>query len=373
VREEAAQYKRERDAWALSVQRMEREQTELRALVSLADVAAIQRDAEAVREQTRALEAQVRPTAPLARAYSDVAVAPLARAYSDVAVAPLARAYSDVAVQQTWLCEQTNMVWQGVDREWPLNLSHRPHFRGVRVALGTGYNRVQRTGRAWRNGRVSSSRTRSLLLLLTGKRGEGAWGIEQVRELKSALGDTHVALTASTNSAAKNAEATHEELAAARSASHAAAKALAQVSCPSRGVCMGFGSSSGLPEERLGSAPPALTPTPHLDPQHTLCLNHGRMLRETLLTLAFKVVRSRAHRFQHLTVFPQPIPRVLTAAATTGVGCRMWQRCRRMRGHCERGAHRWTASCTRYAPRCLPTRIALTSSERASTLYAVGV
>jgi hypothetical protein len=40
VRAEAAQYKRERDGWALAVQQMKREQAELRALFSLTDVRA---------------------------------------------------------------------------------------------------------------------------------------------------------------------------------------------------------------------------------------------------------------------------------------------------------------------------------------------
>lgn len=38
VRAEAAQYKRERDDWALAMQQMKREQAELRALFSLTDV-----------------------------------------------------------------------------------------------------------------------------------------------------------------------------------------------------------------------------------------------------------------------------------------------------------------------------------------------
>ena len=40
VRAEAAEYKRERDGWALAVQQMRREQAELRALFSLTDVRA---------------------------------------------------------------------------------------------------------------------------------------------------------------------------------------------------------------------------------------------------------------------------------------------------------------------------------------------
>jgi hypothetical protein len=46
------------------------------------------------------------------------------------------------------------------DRNQPLNEAQRPHFRGVRVSLRTGYNRVRGIGRAWRNDGVSSSPTR---------------------------------------------------------------------------------------------------------------------------------------------------------------------------------------------------------------------
>ena len=41
------------------------------------------------------------------------------------------------------------------DREGSLNEGKIPHFRGVRVALGTGYHRVEGNRRAWRNGPVS--------------------------------------------------------------------------------------------------------------------------------------------------------------------------------------------------------------------------
>ena len=48
-------------------------------------------------------------------------------------------------------------VGHGSDRKWPLNEGQRPHFRSVRVALGTGYDRVRGIGRALRNSGVSSS------------------------------------------------------------------------------------------------------------------------------------------------------------------------------------------------------------------------
>jgi hypothetical protein len=39
------------------------------------------------------------------------------------------------------------------DRKRPLNEAQIPHLRGVRVALGTGYNLGEGSRRAWRNGR----------------------------------------------------------------------------------------------------------------------------------------------------------------------------------------------------------------------------
>jgi hypothetical protein len=51
----------------------------------------------------------------------------------------------------------------------------------------------------------------------------------QLRELKAAMGDTHVALTAAKNVQTRTAAEVKEELASARAASHAAARALAQV------------------------------------------------------------------------------------------------------------------------------------------------
>jgi hypothetical protein len=41
------------------------------------------------------------------------------------------------------------------DRKWPLKDGQIPNFRGVRVALVTGYHRVEVNRRASRNGRVS--------------------------------------------------------------------------------------------------------------------------------------------------------------------------------------------------------------------------
>jgi hypothetical protein len=52
----------------------------------------------------------------------------------------------------------TIRVWHGRQK---LNDRQIPNFRGVRVALGTGYNRVEGNRRASRNGRVSSSPTRN--------------------------------------------------------------------------------------------------------------------------------------------------------------------------------------------------------------------
>ena len=51
----------------------------------------------------------------------------------------------------------------------------------------------------------------------------------QLRELKAAMGDTHVALTAAHNAQTRTAAEVKAELASARAASHAADKALAQV------------------------------------------------------------------------------------------------------------------------------------------------
>jgi splicing factor U2AF subunit len=48
----------------------------------------------------------------------------------------------------------------GRQREGSLNEAQRPHVRGVRVALGTSYTRVRGTGRASRDGGVSSSPAR---------------------------------------------------------------------------------------------------------------------------------------------------------------------------------------------------------------------
>jgi hypothetical protein len=52
-------------------------------------------------------------------------------------------------------------LWHGRYRKRSLNDGQIPTFRGVRVALGTGYNRVEGIRRASRNGLVSSSPTRN--------------------------------------------------------------------------------------------------------------------------------------------------------------------------------------------------------------------
>jgi hypothetical protein len=49
----------------------------------------------------------------------------------------------------------------GAGSNWSLNNDGQiPNSRGVRIALGTGYNHGERSRRASRNGRVSSSPTR---------------------------------------------------------------------------------------------------------------------------------------------------------------------------------------------------------------------
>ena len=50
------------------------------------------------------------------------------------------------------------------DRKWPLNDGQIPHVRGVRAALGTGYNRVEGNRRASRNGRERPPTRKSLTL-----------------------------------------------------------------------------------------------------------------------------------------------------------------------------------------------------------------
>ena len=46
-------------------------------------------------------------------------------------------------------------VWHGATENGPLNDAQIPNCRGVHVALGTGYSRVEGNRRASRNGRVS--------------------------------------------------------------------------------------------------------------------------------------------------------------------------------------------------------------------------
>jgi hypothetical protein len=57
------------------------------------------------------------------------------------------------------VANRTVRVWHEGDRERLLNEGQLPDSRGVRVALGTGYRRVRGIGRAWRNGRGTSSPT----------------------------------------------------------------------------------------------------------------------------------------------------------------------------------------------------------------------
>jgi hypothetical protein len=49
----------------------------------------------------------------------------------------------------------TSGVWARGDRNWALNEGQIPNFRGVRVALGTGFTRGEGDWRAARNARVS--------------------------------------------------------------------------------------------------------------------------------------------------------------------------------------------------------------------------
>jgi hypothetical protein len=63
---------------------------------------------------------------------------------------------ASAALQRCKICESYLLGFgTGRDTEWSLNDGQRPNFRGVRVALGTGYNRVEGNRRASRNGRVS--------------------------------------------------------------------------------------------------------------------------------------------------------------------------------------------------------------------------
>jgi hypothetical protein len=56
---------------------------------------------------------------------------------------------------------RTTEVWARGDRKCPVNDIQIPNFRGVRVHVSTGHNRVEGNRRASRNGRVSSSSTRN--------------------------------------------------------------------------------------------------------------------------------------------------------------------------------------------------------------------
>jgi hypothetical protein len=65
---------------------------------------------------------------------------------------PAVKTLSDCSLRRRTTHTTAMRVWKRGDREWPLNDRHRPHFRDVRVAPGTGYGRGRGTGWAWRNG-----------------------------------------------------------------------------------------------------------------------------------------------------------------------------------------------------------------------------
>jgi hypothetical protein len=58
-------------------------------------------------------------------------------------------------------CESDCERFARGDRKWPMNEGQIPNVRGVRVALGTGYDRGEGHRWASRNGRVSLSPTRN--------------------------------------------------------------------------------------------------------------------------------------------------------------------------------------------------------------------
>jgi hypothetical protein len=60
--------------------------------------------------------------------------------------------------------KRSRIVWARGDREWSLNDGQLPNFRAVRVALGTGYNRVEGNRQASRNGPVSVAHPESVAL-----------------------------------------------------------------------------------------------------------------------------------------------------------------------------------------------------------------
>jgi hypothetical protein len=96
--------------------------------------------------------------AALALAAAAAAVPSLARAAATQVTAPtsLHLKRSDALHSDGKVANRTDRFWHGA-AENPLNEGHRPNFRGVRVALGTGYNRVEGNRRALRHGRVSPS------------------------------------------------------------------------------------------------------------------------------------------------------------------------------------------------------------------------
>ena len=60
------------------------------------------------------------------------------------------------SIQRYISCEPDGSGLARGDREWPVNEGRIPNFRGVRVALGTGYNRVRGIGRVSRKRRRES-------------------------------------------------------------------------------------------------------------------------------------------------------------------------------------------------------------------------
>jgi hypothetical protein len=76
---------------------------------------------------------------------------------------------------------RTIRVWHGATEKWPLSEGHRPHFRGVRVALGTGYSRPgNEDGARVSSARHAPTRVQSLSVAVCvcvgGGGGGGAWG-----------------------------------------------------------------------------------------------------------------------------------------------------------------------------------------------------
>jgi hypothetical protein len=67
----------------------------------------------------------------------------------------LSGACAPPAFSHAQVANRNARVWARRDSEWCLNDGQIPNTRGVRVALGTDYHRVEVNRRASRNGRVS--------------------------------------------------------------------------------------------------------------------------------------------------------------------------------------------------------------------------